>query len=246
VGTAAWALAVALALQSPPPSPTAHTAWPDDHPITHILQNLVSDAAALPSRVSIEILLAGSAGAGGARASFDHDVADWAGRAGSASYTRAGDVIGLGAVQGGAAVATYAIGKVAHHPAVAHVGGDLIRAQVLTGVLTQGLKFGVDRTRPNGGRRSFPSGHSSASFASAAVLGGHFGWKAGLPAYAVAGFIGWTRVRDHVHYPSDVVFGATMGMIVGRTVTAGHRARTWTVVPARTSGGLAVFFVRTK
>jgi membrane-associated phospholipid phosphatase len=142
-------------------------------------------------------------------------------------------------------LATYAIGKIAHRPEAVHVGGDLIRAQVLTGVLTQSLKYGVDRTRPNGGRRSFPSGHSSASFASAAVVGGHFGWKGAVPAYAVASFIGWTRVRDHVHYPSDVIFGAAMGILVGHTVTAGHRTRTWTVMPAKTPGGMAIYVVKT-
>lgn len=249
MGSAAWAIALAIALQATPPAPPArapapaHQAWPDERPIAHIFQNLIADTRALPSMTSLEILLAGSAGAGIARGTFDHRVADWAGRAGSSSYTRAGDILGLGAVQAGAAVATYAIGKAAHQPAAVHVGGDLIRAQVLTAALTQGLKYGVGRTRPNGGRRAFPSGHASASFATAAVLGGHFGWRA-LPAYAAATFTAWTRVRDHVHYPSDVIFGTTLGLLVGHTVTAGHRARTWTVVPAKTPGGVAVYVVR--
>lgn len=240
-----WALALAIAVQSARPAAPAPDAWPDSHPFAHVFQNLIADARALPSKRSLEILLAGSAASGVARGSFDHRVADWAGRAGSSSYTRAGDILGLGAVQGGAAVATYAVGKIGGHPAAVHVGGDLIRAQVLAAVLTQGLKYGVGRTRPNGSKRSFPSGHSSASFATAAVLGGHFGWKA-LPAYATATFTAWTRLRDHVHYPSDVMFGATIGLMVGNTVTHGHRPRTWTVVPARTQGGLAVYVVRTK
>jgi membrane-associated phospholipid phosphatase len=244
MGFTALALTIALALQATTPAaPAARDAWPDDRPLTHLFQNLVADARALPSKASFELLLAGSAGAGVARGAFDHKVADWAGRSGPATYTKAGDKMGLGAVQGGAALATYAIGKIAHQPAAVHIGGDLIRAQVLTGVLTQGLKYGVGRTRPNGGKRSFPSGHASASFATAAVLGSHFGWKA-LPVYAAATFTAWTRVRDHVHYPSDVVFGATIGTIVGCTVTRGHRQRTWTIVPAKTVGGMALYVVK--
>jgi membrane-associated phospholipid phosphatase len=244
MGTAAWVLAVALALPSTRPSPPAPDAWPDSRPLTHLFQNLVKDARALPSRASLEILLAGSAGAGAARAGLDHRVADWAGGAGPSTYARVGDKMGLGAVQGGAALATYAIGKIAHQPEAVHIGGDLIRAQVLTGVLTQGLKYGVGRTRPNGGRRSFPSGHSSASFATAAVIGHHFGWRGWLPAYAAATFVAWSRDRAHVHYVSDCIFGAALGITVGHTVTAGHRTRTWTIVPARTPGGVAVYVVR--
>ena len=97
---------------------------------------------------------------------------------GPSGYTKFGDVAGNGWVQAGAAVATYAIGTASDMPKVAHIGSDLIRGQVLTGLITRGLKVGVDRTRPSGGRHSFPSGHSSAAFLTASVLGSHFGWKA--------------------------------------------------------------------
>ena len=40
---------------------------------------------------------------------------------------------------------------------------------------------------PTAIRRSFPSGHASTSFATAMVLQEHFGWKVGLPAFAVGG-----------------------------------------------------------
>ena len=70
-------------------------------------------------------------------------------------------------------------------------------------------------------------------------------WKAGAPAYATAVFIGWTRLRDNVHWVSDVIFGGTLGVMIGQSVTAGHRERAWTIVPARTSGGAAIYFVRT-
>jgi len=254
VWTAAWALTLTLGLSSPAIRPAAGgdapraaatpaTAWPDSRPLTHLFQNLVTDLAHVPSRASLVTAVVGGAGAGAVHP-IDRDLADWAGRAGAASYTRAGNLAGQGATQAGAALATYVIGKIAHAPPAVHIGGDLIRAQVLNAVLTDGLKVIVGRTRPNGGRWSFPSGHTSASVATAAVLGENLGWRGAVPAGALAGFIGWTRLRDRAHYASDVVFGAAIGLIAGRTVAAGHRRRTWTVTPARTRGGFAIFVVR--
>ena len=187
------------------------------------------------------VLAAGSAGAFAARAG-DDDAVDWARRAGPSSSTRVGDVFGSAAVQGGSALATYAVGKLTHKPAVTHVGGDLIRAHLVAGIFTHALKYSVDRTRPGGGRHSMPSGHTSATFVSATVLGQHFGWKAGVPAYAIAGFVAYTRVRDLRHYPTDDVVGATIGIVAGTTVTRGHRA--WTIAPVKTAGGMAVYWVR--
>ena len=53
-------------------------------------------------------------------------------------------------------------------------------------VLTLAVKAAVRRTRPEGAGFSFPSGHATITFASATVLQQHFGWKVGVPAYAVA------------------------------------------------------------
>jgi membrane-associated phospholipid phosphatase len=243
-------LTVFVASQTPqaaPPArrPAATDPWPDSRPFTHLFQNLGKDTRALATVPSLEIFAVGGA-ATAAIHPADHPVADWVARQGPASYTRAGNILGLGGVQAGAAVGTYVIGRLTHQPAAVHIGGDLIRAQLLTGIITQGLKFGVGRTRPYGGPRSFPSGHASAVTATAAVMAGHFGWRVRLPLYSAVAFVSWTRVRDHVHYPSDVVFGATVGLLVGHAVTDGHRPKTWAVVPVRTSGGMAVYVVRTK
>jgi membrane-associated phospholipid phosphatase len=129
------------------------------------------------------------------------------------------------------------------HAAVTHVGSDLIRAQVLNGLTTRGLKIFVDRRRPGGGGHSFPSGHSSATFASAAILGTHFGWKVAVPAYAVGGFVGWARVRDGEHWLTDVVVGATIGTIIGRTVARTHGS-SWAVVPVVSGSSTGILIVK--
>src|SRR5512143_674389 len=53
------------------------------------------------------------------------------------------------------------------------------------------LKPTVDRTRPNGGSQSFPSGHAASAFAGAAFLQIRYGWSYGVPAYAAATFVAY-------------------------------------------------------
>ncbi|WP_239491291.1 phosphatase PAP2 family protein [Luteitalea sp. TBR-22] len=142
-----------------------------------------------------------------------------------------GAALGSGMVQGGAALATYMIGRAAHDQRLAMVGADLVRAQLLTAAMTQGLKLAVGRTRPDGSSYSFPSGHSSATFATATVLQRHYGWKAGVPSYGLAAYVAASRLSENRHYLSDVLFGAALGVVSGRAVTVGHGASTFALTP---------------
>ena len=121
---------------------------------------------------------------------------------------------------------------------MAHLGSDLIRAQVLTRVVTQGIKLTVRRARPDGGNFSFPSGHSSGTFATATVLQCHFGWKAGVPAYALATYVAGSRLQENRHYVSDVMFGAAIG-ILARAVSTSVRqpVSEFTEAPPRARSG---------
>ena len=143
----------------------------------------------------------------------------------------AGAVLGSGMVQGGVAVATYIVGRATHDRHVAVLGSDLIRAQLIAMAFTQGIKLTVGRTRPDGSRYSFPSGHTSATFATASVLQRHYGWKAGIPAYGIAGYVAASRLSENKHYMSDVLFGAALGIVAGRAVTVGHGASTFALTP---------------
>jgi undecaprenyl-diphosphatase len=77
-----------------------------------------------------------------------------------------------------------------------------------------------DQPDPKGVRRptssSFPSGHSSASAFSAALVGSWSGWW--LPMGILAAALGWSRVHLRVHYPTDVVagwlWGAALGLLI--------------------------------
>lgn len=68
-----------------------------------------------------------------------------------------------------------------------------------------------------------------------------FGWRAGVPAYAVASLVTTSRIRDNRHYLSDVVFGATIGMVAGRTVIFGRGDTRFALTPiAAPDGGAGV------
>jgi membrane-associated phospholipid phosphatase len=157
-----------------------------------------------------------------------------------------GSPAGNGLTQIATAAGSYLIGRATGHAKLQAIGADLIRAQGVNAVLTQGLKVSVGRRRPNGGRYSLPSGHASASFATATVLQRHAGWKAGVPAYGLAAYIAASRLQENRHYASDVIFGAALGITAGRTVTIGRGAQRFAIAPMPTaSGGIAVMITHT-
>ena len=74
------------------------------------------------------------------------------------------------------------------------------------------LKYAVKEKRPDGSDyHSFPSGHTSVSFASAAYLQRRYGWKFGGPAYALSCYVAWGRVYSKKHHWYDVLAGAAIG-----------------------------------
>ena len=93
-----------------------------------------------------------------------------------------------------------------------------------------GLKYLVRRTRPyvrfpdldsragdiaRGDPYSFPSGHAAISFALATSWTlSHPEWYVAVPGYLWATTVALSRVWLGVHYPSDVFFGAVLGMAI--------------------------------
>jgi membrane-associated phospholipid phosphatase len=113
----------------------------------------------------------------------------------------------------------FTAGRFSHDGRLRAATYDALQATIVTGAYTFGLKTAVSRTRPDGSNDlSFPSGHTSNAFAWAAIASHYYGKRAGIAAYGAAGLIGFSRIQQDKHYLSDVLAGATLGYIVGRTV----------------------------
>jgi membrane-associated phospholipid phosphatase len=77
---------------------------------------------------------------------------------------------------------------------------------VPTFALTYGLKAVVHEERPDGsGDDSFPSGHTASAFWGASYLHYRYGWKYGLPSYALAALVGGSRIEADKHFVQDVL-----------------------------------------
>ena len=74
------------------------------------------------------------------------------------------------------------------------------------------------------------------------MLQRNLGWKAGVPAYAMATFVAASRVQTKRHYLSDVTMGAAIGIIAGRSVTVGRGDARFAVAPSALPGGAGVNF----
>jgi membrane-associated phospholipid phosphatase len=79
----------------------------------------------------------------------------------------------------------------------------------------------------------FPSEQTATTFALAAVVDEAFGWKGGLPAYAIASVIAWAEVDQNQHTVSEVVFGAALGFAIGKSIGALHYRpdAPWKLIP---------------
>lgn len=84
---------------------------------------------------------------------------------------------------------------------------------LLNQALTIGLKTTIDKPRPDlSNNSSFPSGHTSITFQSAAFIQKRYGWKYGAAAYALAGLTGYSRIQADKHDGWDVLAGAIIGV----------------------------------
>lgn len=89
----------------------------------------------------------------------------------------------------------------------------------VTGIaFNYGLNACVKKKRPEmparpdwGDRHAFPSTHSMAAFDGATFLMRRYGWKWGVPAYAVSCYVAWGRVHAGKHDWWDVLGGAVVG-----------------------------------
>ena len=219
---------------------------PEHTGIRALFGNLLEDFKHLPATQNLLIVAGGGALAlavhpadQGVNASMVNNYAAWN------TFFAAGKYIGDTPEQVAGSIATYAWGRIFHQPKVSHFGMDLIQAQILTEVLVEPLKLATGRERPDGSDHlSFPSGHSAVTFAAATVIERHLGWRKALLGYAIATYVATSRLHDDKHWLSDVVFGAAVGTVAGRTVVH-HAADYWAIAPVRVPGGAAILVTRT-
>jgi membrane-associated phospholipid phosphatase len=202
--------------------PAADDGHEDIPSIRNELRAMVGDVKSLASKETLVVTVAG-AGATLAVHPLDDAAKVRLDRAESGTLHDVfypGRILGASYTQLSLSAATYAFGRFTHRPRVARVGFELIRAQVISEGLVQGMKFTVRRERPDGSdSRSMPSGHAALTLASATVLQRQFGWVRVLPAYALASYVAASRVSTDKHFVSDVVAGGAIGVLVGRRVT---------------------------
>ena len=89
-------------------------------------------------------------------------------------------------------------------------------ALALSSGLTYGLKSAVEEKRPDGGNHSFPSGHCSLAFASAAILDREFGYLSPwitVGGYSFATATQFLRYQHNRHWVNDTFMGAGIGMM---------------------------------
>lgn len=236
-------------LQQPaptPPQPT-HTGF------KALLFETGSDFKAFPRRPSTWVILA----IGGAAAAIAHPADDdvnarLAGSQAGGRFFAPGKYIGAVYVQAGAATGLYLIGRYVLPHAdgepktnkVSHLGFDLLRSVIVSQALTQAIKVTVRRDRPTGECCAFPSGHASATFATAAVLERHLGYRGAWPTLAIAAYVATSRLHDNRHFLSDVLFGGALGIASGWTVVGRHGRSNYAVLPVPVRGGVMVTLSR--
>jgi membrane-associated phospholipid phosphatase len=192
--------------------------------LSALTHNLGDDLKHMPRRNSYYWLAAGGAGALAIHP-WDDDINAHLVNKTTDGFWKPGHIIGSTAVILPAAFGTYFLGRYTNAPRAQHLGMDEIEATILSEAFAEGLKLAVRRERPvetdgsQSSTYSFPSGHATLTFAAATVLQQHLGYKAGIPTYTVATYVAMSRLHDNRHFASDVVFGAALGVVIGRSVT---------------------------
>ncbi|HEX4153779.1 MAG TPA: phosphatase PAP2 family protein [Steroidobacteraceae bacterium] len=108
---------------------------------------------------------------------------------------------------------------------------SLLEAGVLSTVTGEVLSYAAGRQRPDGstspnrwraGGDSFPSVHATAAFAIGTVFAesgnDEYRWIRRIIGYGVAGYTAYERVKENVHWTSDTVAGAAIGIATARFV----------------------------
>lgn len=131
----------------------------------------------------------------------------------------------------------YLAGAIGNNDKATAVAQDGLAASIIaSGMITPAIKFITGRARPreNAGiakfhpfsigyslDSSFPSGHTTQAFAVASVIANHYDetWVT-CSSYTIASMVGVARSYHDAHFASDVMAGALIGTLVGKSIVA--------------------------
>lgn len=231
--TLAFLLSIGTATAQLPQKPTGPPPTPEHTGIKATAINIVHDFGHIPSRQNLYIAAVGGGLALAAHPADKSVNRHLVGNSTVDKFYKPAKYLGQSPSLIGASLLVYAYGRVKDEPKVSHLGMDLVRAMVVEEVLVQTLKYTARRERPDlSDKHSFPSGHAATTFAIATALERHLGWRGALPVYVFSTYVATSRLHDNRHYLSDVIFGSTVGIIAGRTVTRhGSSGYTTDIVP---------------
>lgn len=111
------------------------------------------------------------------------------------------------------------------------LGAELAATIAATQALKLAFQDGDWGTRPDGGSKAFPSGHTSTACAGAAFLGERHGWQAATPAYAVSAWVAWIRVHEDRHHVRDVVAGCALAIGLSTLIVEAYRPASLALLP---------------
>ena len=217
--------------------------------LLHLPQAMWEDSKQMIARPeNIAILLIGGGASGYVRCAhddeidnhfqghktFEHDFTIGVGAAGNpvTHYALAGS--------------SYMYGLLADDEHTRDVSGTLMEALALNGLLTLGLKGIAHDHCPNGEPLAWPSGHTTSTITLATVMNEYYGPWVGVPLYALSGFVMYERMETHEHWASDLVFGAALGYVIGKTVANRYKPQIFDmdvvpyINPENGSAGLAL------
>jgi len=111
-------------------------------------------------------------------------------------------------------------------------------------VVTFGLKFAIDKERPDGSdNNSFPSGHTSYAMQGASFVHLRYGWQYAVPLYFGTAYVAYSRVHSEKHYELDVLAGAAVGFLSTYFFTTPYKGVT--ITPIAESGFYGLSFEKT-
>jgi len=150
-------------------------------------------------------------------------------------------------VYGGASIITLIIANETGRPKLSLAMESVIESWLITLALTGATKLAINRTRPNGGNYSMPSGHTSAAFSTATVLTSFYGVKAAIPCYFLAGLVSFSRIDSQHHFLTDVLVGAVLGTAIGLGTSSFHKKEhpNYFISPMVSSHGTGLVFHKT-